>query len=123
MPGYDAPLAAAVEHRMYGNNAALLENAHLVGGAVHFNGAPAHGIGYAVEITSNRDHAVPADTSLEPQHGLERSCRERLQLGTLFGKMLGYHPLGRGMHAHIGDLIEPFTKLRVEILEIAEAAA
>jgi hypothetical protein len=37
--------------------------------------------------------------------------------------MLGHHPPGRGMHAHVGDVIEPFAELRIEIVEIAEGAA
>jgi hypothetical protein len=37
--------------------------------------------------------------------------------------MLGHDSPGRGMDAHIGDLIEPMTKLCVEIVEVTEAAA
>jgi hypothetical protein len=76
-----------------------------------------------VEIAVDRDHAVAADAPLQPQHGLKRPSRERLELGTLFGKMLGHDAPGRRVDAHIGDLVEPLPELRIEILEITEAAA
>ena len=37
--------------------------------------------------------------------------------------MLGDDAPGRGMHAHIGHLVEPLPQLLIEIIEIAEAAA
>jgi hypothetical protein len=37
--------------------------------------------------------------------------------------MLGDDTPGRGMHPHIGYLIEPLLQLPIEIIEIAEAAA
>ena len=36
---------------------------------------------------------------------------------------LGHHPPGRGVHAHVGDLVEPLAKLQVQIVEIAKPAA
>ena len=34
----------------------------------------------------------------------------------LLGEMLGHNALGRGMRAHVGDLVGPLMELRVEIL-------
>ena len=101
---------------------AVLENAHLTGRAVHFDHPTACGVGHAVEIAVDGDHAVAGDAPLEPQHGLERPSREPLERGALFGEMLGDDAPGRGMDAHIGDLVEPLTELHVEIVEVAEAA-
>ena len=68
-------------HGMDGNDVARLENAHLVGDAVHLDDAPARAVRHAVEVAVDRDHAVTGDAALEPQHRLERSGREWLQLG------------------------------------------
>ena len=75
MPGRDAALAAAFEDGMHRNQLALLENAQLVGHAVHLDDAPPGGIGHAVEIALDRDHAVAGDPPLQSQHDLERPCR------------------------------------------------
>ena len=50
MPGGDAPLATAIEDRMHGDYAPFLENAHLVGRAVHLHGTPARGVGHAERL-------------------------------------------------------------------------
>ena len=80
-------------------------------------------VGHAVEIAADRDHAVAGDAPLEPQHGLERPGRQRLEAGALLGEMLGDDAPGGGVDAHIGDLVEPLAELHVEIVEVAEAAA
>jgi hypothetical protein len=43
--------------------------------------------------------------------------------GALFGEVLGDDAPGRGMHPHIGHLVEPLLQLLIEIIEIVEAAA
>ena len=86
---------------------AVLEDAHLVGRAVHLDDAPARAVGHAVEIAVDRDHAVAGDAPLEPQHRLERPGGQRLELRALLGEMLGDDAPGGGMDAHIGDLVEP----------------
>ena len=48
---------------------------------------------------------------------------QRLKRRALLGEMFGDNTPGRGVDAHIGDLVEPLTKLRIEIVEIAKAAA
>ena len=107
MAGEDAPLAASIHDGMHGNDVTRLENAHLVGGVVHLDGAPARAVRHAVEVAVDRDHAVTGDAAFEPQHRLERSGRQLLKLRALLGEMLGDDTPGRGMHAHIGHLVEP----------------
>ena len=100
MPGGDAPLAAALQHRMNGDQASVLEDAHLAGGAVHLDRPTAGRIGHAVEIAVDRDHAVAGDAPLEPQHRLERAGRQRLEVRPLLGEVLGDDAPGGGMGAH-----------------------
>ena len=89
---------------------------------MHLDHATARGVGHAVEIAIDGDHAVAGDAPLESQNGLERPSRERLEFVALLGEMLGDNALGRGMDARIGDLIEPLAELRVEIVEVSKAA-
>src|SRR5208282_4302070 len=119
----DATPAAALEDGMAGNDMAVLENADLVGCAVHFDRSPTGAVRHAVEIAVNGDHAVAGDASLEPQDGPERSGCERLELGTFLGEMLGDNAPGRCVDARVGHLIEPLTELHIEIVEVSEAPA
>ena len=107
MTGEDAPLAASILHGMDGNDVTRLENAHLGGGVVHLDDAAARAVWHAVEVAVDRDHAVTGDATLEAQHCLEWSGRKLLKLRTFLGEMLGDDTPGRGMHAHIGNLVEP----------------
>ena len=89
MPGDDAALAAALQHRMHRDHPRVLQDAHLVGRGVHLHGAAARGVGHAVEIAVDRDHAVAGDAPLETQHRLERAGRQRLQMRAFLGKVFG----------------------------------
>ena len=89
----------------------------------HLDGTATGSIGYAVEIAVDGDHAVAGDAPLQPQHGLERSGRKRLQAGALLGEMLADHAMGGGVDADVGHLVEPLAELVVEVAEIAKAAA
>ena len=80
VPGEDASLAAAIEDGMHGDNAPFLENAHLIGLAVHFDGTPLSGVRDAVEIAADRDHAVAADAPRAAAR-LEWPSRKWLELG------------------------------------------
>ena len=123
MAGDDATLAADIQHRMNGNDGAILENANLVGGAVYFDCPLTRAVRHAVEIAVDRDHAVTGDASLEPQDGLECPDSQRLKCRALLGEMFGDNPPGRSVGAHIGNLVEPLAELRVEIIEVAKAPA
>src|SRR5215470_12865039 len=50
-------------------------------------------------------------------------CTSTMRRRTLFGEVLGDDAPGRGMHPHIGHLVEPLLQLLIEIIEIVEAAA
>jgi hypothetical protein len=121
--GNDTTLTAAIQHRMNGDDGAILENANLVGRAVHFNRSTACAVRHAVKIAVDRDHAIARDASLEPRHGVEWPGGQWLKRRALFGEMLSHNPLGRGVGAHIGNLVKPLTELRIEIVEIAKAPA
>jgi hypothetical protein len=45
-----------------------------------------------------------------------------LQAGLLLGEVFDDDAPRRGMHARIGDLIEPGPELHVQVVEVAEAA-
>jgi hypothetical protein len=123
MPRGNAPMAAALDHLVHRNDLAVLEDAQLVGHAVHLDNAPARGVRYAVEIAIHRDHAIAGDAPIEPQNRLERPRRERLELWLLFGKVRGNDTPGRGVRADVGHLVKPFAKLRIEIVEVAKPTA
>jgi hypothetical protein len=80
-PARNAPLPASIQDGVNRNDVAGLENAHLVGGVVYLDGAPARTVRHAVEVAVDRDHAVTSDAAFETQDRLERSGRESLQLG------------------------------------------
>jgi hypothetical protein len=123
MAGDDAALATAVQDGMGGDDATLLEDANLVGHAVHFDRATAHGVRHAVEIAVHGHHAVTGDAPLQPQHRLEGSGRQRLQAGAFLGEVLADHAACGGVNAGIGDLVEPLAELVVEVGQVAKAAA
>ena len=122
MAGSDPALVAAFQHGMGGNQLAVLEDADLVGQGVHLDHAPAGGIGHAVEVAADADHALARDPPLEPQHRPERGQRQRPQEGLLLGKGLHDDAPRGGMHARIGHRGQPVLQLPVQILEIAEGA-
>ena len=64
MPWRHAALMPAVQHGMGGDQRAVLEDADLVGQRMHLHGAPAGGIGDAVEIAFDAPHAVAGDAPL-----------------------------------------------------------
>jgi len=90
---------------------------------VHLDRAAAGGVGHAVEIAVDGDHAVLGDAALQPQHGLERPGRQWLQAGALLGEVLADDPPRGGMSSHVGDFVEPLVELAVEVVAVAEATA
>jgi hypothetical protein len=115
-------LVAALEHRMGGNQLALLIDPDLVGQGVHLDHAPAGGIGHAVEVAAHADHALAGDPPLQAQHRVERSQRQRPQEGLFLSKGFGDDAACGGMHAGVGHCGKPVLQLPVQILEIAEGA-
>ena len=64
----DAAPAAAFEHRMGGDQPAVLDDAQLGGGDLHLDGAAARAVGDRVEVAADRDHALVRDAPLEAEH-------------------------------------------------------
>ena len=91
--------AAPFEDRMGGDQRALFEDADLVGERVHLDHAPPGGVGDAVEIAADRDHAFVGDPALEFEHRAVRERWQLLQLRLLFGKGFGHHPPGGRVNA------------------------
>lgn len=65
MTWLDMTLVPVFESRMGGNQCAVLEDAQLFGQRVYLDDTAPGGVGHAVEIAADADHALPADTSLE----------------------------------------------------------
>ena len=123
MTGGDPSPAASFEHRMGGDRRPILEDADLVGQRVHLDDALPGGVGDAVEIAADRDHAFVRDPALQFEHRAERQRRQLLQLRLLLGEGFGHHPSGRGVNAHVGHGGEPVGELGVQVVEIAERPA
>ena len=118
----DAPLVAALQDGMGGDQRAVLEDADLLGQRVHLDRAAACRVRHAVEVAADADHAVARDAALEPQHRPERRQRQGTQMQLLLGKGLVDDPACGRVHARVGDGVEPMPELLVEVVEIAEAA-
>ena len=58
MPSGDAPLAAAVHHRMSSDRRTVLQDDHRAGGELHLHSALEGAVRYGVEIAAERHHAV-----------------------------------------------------------------
>ena len=113
---------AAFQHGMGGDQPVRLEDADLVGQAVHLDDAFAGGIGHAVEIAADADHALMRDPPLELEHGAERHQRQGLEHELLLGKGFVDDALRRRVHARVGHRAEPMGELGVQVVEIAERA-
>lgn len=107
--GRDAPLIAAFEHGMNGDGSTVLEDADLVGEDLNLHRAATRGVGDAVEIAADADHALVRDTPLQLQDRAIRHQRQRQKRRLLLGEGLVDDALGRGMDAGIGDGVQPVT--------------
>ena len=113
---------ASFEHGMDSDQPIRLEDADLVGQAVHLDDAFAGRVRHAVEIAADADHALVRDPPLKLEHGAERHQRQGLEHELLFGKGFVDDALGRRMHARVGHRPEPMGELSVQVVEIAEQA-
>ena len=122
MPRRHAALVAAFEHGMAGDQLAVLEDPDLVGERVHLQDASAGGVGHAVEVAADADHALVGDAPLEPEDRAEGHQRQRLEMRLLLGESLVDDPPGGRVDPRVGDRIEPVAQLRVQVVEVAERA-
>jgi len=112
----------ALQHGMGRDHLALVEDADLVRQRLHLGRAPARAVRHAVEIAAHRDHAVAGHAPVQPKHGLERACRQRLEAGPLVRGMFAHDAAGRGVGAPVGHLVQPLPELAVEAVRAADAA-
>jgi hypothetical protein len=122
VPGGDAAPTTSLQDGVHGDQLTVLKNADLTGGAVHLDHAPSRRIRHTIQVSVERDHAVSGDASFKLQHGLKWPARRGLQVRLLLGKVFRDDTPRGGMRAPVGDVIQPLMKLRVEVIEIAEAA-
>jgi hypothetical protein len=118
----DAAPAAALERGMRGDELAALEDVHLGGGDLHLDGAPPRAVGHGGEIAADRDHALVRDAPLEAEHGVERPARQCLEGGSFLSGVLDDDAPRGAVPAAVGDLVEPLGELRVQVMEVPEAA-
>ena len=118
----DAALVAAFEHGMAGDQLAGLEDLDLVGERMHLEDTPAGGVGHAVVVAADADHALMGDAPLEPENRAERHQRQGLELRLLLGEGLGDDPAGGGVDPRVGDRVEPVAELGVQVVEVLERA-
>lgn len=123
MTGGDSSPAASFQHRMAGNKGAVFEDADLVRQRMHLDHPFPGGVGDAVEIAADRDHAFVRDPAFQLEHRAERQRRQIVQGRLLLSEGFGHHPAGRGMDPHIGDRHQPVDELGVQIIEVAERPA
>src|ERR1700744_2194962 len=105
---------------MNGQQFPILVNADLVSQAVHVERTPASPVRHAVVVAADGHEPFVADTPLEPDHAVKRSCGQRLQLGPFLAEALVEHAMRGAMHADIGDGVEPLAQLAVHVAEILE---
>ena len=65
MAWFDTPLVLSFEHRVNGNEIAILEYPDLVSEGVNLYRASPGGVGHAVGIATDADHALPGDAALQ----------------------------------------------------------
>src|SRR5690606_15455817 len=68
-----------------------------LGERVHLDRAPAGGVGHAVEVAADADHALSGDPSLQAQHGAERRQWQGEQMRLLLGERLAHDPARGGV--------------------------
>ena len=120
MRGIDAALVLAFENRVRGDQRAVLEDPDFLGMVLNLDDALSRGVGDAVEIAADRDHALMADPPLDGEHGAVGNGGMGDQRRFLFGEVRVHNPVGGGVDAWIGDLDAPLVELVVEIVHVPE---
>ena len=113
-------LITAFEWNVGSDERAVFEDANLISKYVDIEDTAACGVGHAVEIAADADHALVGEASFELQHRTISGKRQRLERRLFFGEGLVDDALRGCVHTWIGDRIEPAAELDVEVVEIAE---
>ena len=118
----DPALMAALQHRMRGDQSAVLEDANLIGERMHFDDPLPGRVGNAVKIAADAHHAFMRDPSFQLKDRAERRQRQDFEVQLFLGEGLIDNALGRGVQARIGHQIQPKAQLSIQVVEIAERA-
>ena len=122
MVGIDAAPVFALENRVNGEESAVLEDADLARMALHLDDALSRGVGHAVEVAADRDHAFVTDAALDSEHRAIGHGGMQDQGGFLLGEVFSDDALRGGVDTLVGDPGPPLLELGVEVVEIAEGA-
>ena len=79
MAGIDAALVLALQHRMAGDQMAVLEDPNLGRMVLNLNDPPPCRVGDAVLVATNRDHAFLADPPFHGEHRIVGARRQGKQ--------------------------------------------
>ena len=110
MPWQQRALAPPVQQSVHRHQAMAIVDAHAVGGRLHLQDALDGAIGHAVEVATDRDHALMADAPLGAQHGVEAP-------GTYFGinSEWVYKPINSTVKRRVITLNTEWINKRAEI--------
>lgn len=122
MAGIDPALVLTLQHRMAGDQLAIFEDPDLGWVVLDLYDPPPRGVGHAVLVAPDGDHAFLADPPFHGQHRIVGLGRQGHKLRLFLGIMLIHDPLGGGMHAGIGDGWAPLLELGIQIVHVVEAA-
>src|SRR6516165_1189783 len=101
---------------MRGDQGATLKNLHLVGQCVHLDDPLSGRVGNAVKIAADAHHALMRNAPFQLEERAEGQERQRFEMRLLFSEGLIDHALRGGMHARIGNRVEPMPQLGIEIV-------
>jgi hypothetical protein len=85
----DADLMTIWQRSVDGDQHAGLKDPDLVDEAVHLEHASPRGVGHAVGVAANTDHALVRDAPFEPKRGALGQQRQWQQSHLLLGESLG----------------------------------
>jgi len=99
---------------MAGDQLAIFEDPDLGRVVLDLDDPPPRGVGNAVLIATDRDHALLADPPFHGQHRIVGMGWQGHKLGLFHGKMFVHDTLGGGMHPGIGNetILPPRRTLR-----------
>jgi hypothetical protein len=118
----DAGLAASWQRCVACDHDAGFEDLDSVDQAMDFEHAAVGGVGDAVAVAADADHALVRDPPLQLEHAAVGCQRHRPQHRAFLSERLIDHTFSGRVGARVGHRIEPVTQLDIEVFEIAEAA-
>ena len=89
---------------------------------MHLDDPLAGGVGHAVKIAADADHALVRDPPFELENRAERHQRQGLEMRLLLGEGLVDHAPVVACTRGLATRVEPVAQLGVEVVEVAERA-